>query len=98
MCIVRPLTTCAVAAMARLFAGTAAAQAITVTCESINYGDQVCPVQGGPVALVRQVSTTPGDCIEGRTWGFDGNNNAIWFSSGCRAEFVSVSGDDGSKR
>ena len=54
MCIVRPLTTCAVAAMATLFAGTVAAQAITVTCESINYRDQVCPVPGGPVALVRR--------------------------------------------
>jgi hypothetical protein len=73
--------------MATLFAGTVAAQAIIVTCESIDYRDQACPVSGGPVALVRQLSTTPGDCIEGRTWGFDGNNNTIWVSSGCRAEF-----------
>ena len=59
----------------------------TVTCESQNYRNQECPVSGGPVALVRQLSTPPGNCIEGRTWGFNGNNSTIWVSSGCRAEF-----------
>ena len=89
MCIMimRLLTTCAAAAAATLFAGTVAAQAITVTCESIEYRNQVCPVPRGPVALVRQLSTPPGDCIKGRTWGFDGRNNTIWVSKGCRAEF-----------
>ena len=85
MCIMRPITACAVAAVATLFTGTVAAQAMTVTCESINYRDQECPVPDGPVALVRQLSTPPGDCIEGQTWGF--NNNAIWVRNGCRAEF-----------
>ncbi len=87
MRIIRPLATCTVAVIATLFVGTVAAQAITVTCESVNYRDQVCPVSGGPVSFVRQLSTTPGDCIEGQTWGFDGNNNTIWVSRGCRAEF-----------
>jgi hypothetical protein len=87
MCIMRPITACAVAAVATLFTGTVAAQAMTVTCESINYRDQQCPVPGGPVALVRQLSTPPGDCIEGRTWGFDRNSNRIWVANGCRAEF-----------
>jgi hypothetical protein len=87
MRIMRSLTTCAVAAVATLFVGAVAAQAIIVTCESINYRDQECPVSGGPVVLVRQLSTTPGDCIEGQTWGFNGNNNSIWVGRGCRAEF-----------
>ena len=87
MCITRPLTTCTITTVATVFAGTVAAQAITVTCESINYRDQECPVPGGPVALVRQLSTSPGDCIEGQTWGFNGNNKTIWVRDGCRAEF-----------
>lgn len=87
MYIMRTLTTCAVAALAALFAGTVAAQAATVTCESMNYRHEECPVPGGPVALVRQLSTPPGDCIEGQTWGFNGNNNTIWVRKGCRAEF-----------
>jgi hypothetical protein len=57
-----------------------------VTCESINYRNQECSVSGGPVTLVRQLSSPPGDCIEGRTWGFNGYN-MIWVSNGCRAEF-----------
>ena len=64
---------------------------MTVTCESLNYRDQECPVPDGPVALVRQLSTPPGDCIEGQTWGF--NNNAIWVRNGCRAEFRVASRD-----
>ena len=63
------------------------APGMMVTCESMNYRDQECPVPGGPVALVRQLSTSPGDCIEGQTWGFNGNNNTIWVRDGCRAEF-----------
>ena len=87
MHIMRPLATCAVPVLAALFVGTAAAQAMSVTCESINYRDQQCIVPGGPVALLRQLSSPPGDCIEGQTWGFNGNNNTIWVSRGCRAEF-----------
>lgn len=88
MCIMRPITAaCAVAAAATLFTGTGGAQAMTVTCESINYRNQQCSVPGGPVALVRQLSASPGDCIEGQTWGFDGNHNTIWVANGCRAEF-----------
>jgi hypothetical protein len=44
-------------------------------------------VNGGPVVLVRQLSSPPGNCIEGQTWGFNASNNAIWVSNGCRAEF-----------
>ena len=86
MRIARPMITCAVAAVAALFAGNVAAQAI-VTCESMNYRHQECPVPDGPVSLVRQLSTPPGDCIEGQTWGFNRENNTIWVRDGCRAEF-----------
>src|SRR5205823_4016026 len=81
------LTKCALAALAALFAGTAAGQAAIVICESQNYRNAECAVGGGPVVLIRQLSTPPGDCIEGRTWGFNGYNNTIWVTNGCRAEF-----------
>ena len=81
------LTTCAVAALAVLVADTAAGQGTIVTCESQNYRNTECAVDGGPVALARQLSTPPGDCIEGQTWGFNGYNNTIWVTNGCRAEF-----------
>jgi Protein of unknown function (DUF3011) len=68
-------------------AGQVTAQGTLVTCESINYQDQECRVPGGPVSLVRQLSTPPGDCIQGRTWGFDPRRSTIWVTSGCRAEF-----------
>ena len=87
MCVMRTLTTYAVPTLAMLLGGTAAVQAMTVTCESINYRDQECSVPSGPVALVRQLSTPPGDCLEGRTWGYDREKKAIWVSAGCRAEF-----------
>jgi hypothetical protein len=83
----RPLATCAFVAVATLFAGIAGAQPSTVTCESMNYRDQECPVPRGPVELVQQLSTTPGDCIEGQTWGFNDRNNTIWVRNGCRAQF-----------
>ena len=53
----------------------------------IDYRNQECPVPGGPVFLRRQLSSPPGDCIEGRTWGFNGYANTIWVTNGCRAEF-----------
>jgi len=73
--------------VATLFAGTVAAQAMTVTCESTNYRFRECHVPGGPVSLVRQLSRPPGDCIRGRSWGFNNRSNTIWVSDGCRAEF-----------
>ena len=81
------LATYAFAATAALFAGTIAAQGMIVTCESQNYQNAQCAVPNGPVAIVRQLSTPPGDCIEGRTWGFNTWDNTIWVNGGCRAEF-----------
>jgi len=61
------------------------AQGMTVTCESINNREQVCRVPGGPVGLVRQLSSR--NCIKGESWGFNRHNNTIWVRNGCRAEF-----------
>lgn len=87
MGIGRNLATCASAAMATLFSGALAAQGMIVTCESQNYLLAECAVSNGPVVIARQLSSPPGDCIEGRTWGFDPRSNTIWVSGGCRAEF-----------
>jgi hypothetical protein len=77
------------------FAGMAGAQGTIVKCESNDYRDAECPVDGGSVAIVRQLSTPPGDCIEGRTWGFNPGNNSIWVRGGCRAEFRTGRGQSG---
>ncbi|MEO8675872.1 MAG: DUF3011 domain-containing protein [Casimicrobiaceae bacterium] len=87
MGIRRDLAACAAAAVAALLAGGVAAQAEIITCESQNYRNEECRVARGPVALVRQLSTPPGNCIEGQTWGFNSNNSTIWVAGGCRAEF-----------
>src|SRR3989442_13085377 len=60
MGIMRTITACAVAAVATLFTGKVAAQAMTVTCESINYRDQHGPAPGGPFRLGRHLQTPPG--------------------------------------
>jgi hypothetical protein len=55
-----------------------------VRCDSNEKLPRHCPAdtQGG-VRLFRQLSRA--SCIEGRSWGFDGNG--IWVEDGCRAEF-----------
>ncbi|HEY0506324.1 MAG TPA: DUF3011 domain-containing protein [Lysobacter sp.] len=55
-----------------------------VRCESTGKLPRHCPAntQGG-VRLFRQMSRA--SCVEGRSWGFDGNG--IWVEDGCRAEF-----------
>lgn len=55
-----------------------------VKCESRGNEYQFCNVRTrGDVRLRRQLSKDP--CVAGRTWGFE--NNGIWVTSGCRAEF-----------
>jgi len=57
----------------------------TVTCSSDNQRRRYCDWdrrQGRPV-VVQQLSSTR--CIEGRTWGTDGNR--LWVDGGCRARF-----------
>jgi hypothetical protein len=75
------------AGLALASAGSVQAEQYTVTCESKNYQRAECGVGGGPVFLTRQLSSPPGDCIQGRTWGFDSRRNTIWVNNGCRAEF-----------
>ncbi len=57
----------------------------SVTCSSDNNRPRTCAWdrrQGRPV-VIQQISKNA--CIEGRTWGLDGN--AIWVNGGCRARF-----------
>ena len=54
-----------------------------IKCESWNYQDARCPIDTrGGVEMSRRIK---GDCIQGRTWGYD--RGGIWVSNGCRAEF-----------
>lgn len=77
----------AVAGVTIFLAGVVGAQGQIVTCESNNYRNAECGVNGTGVTMLRQLSTPPGDCIEGRSWGFDPGRGVIWVSNGCRAEF-----------
>jgi hypothetical protein len=75
-----------VAAVAALGAAprTAYAQTNLVTCESLNGRQQLCGADTrAGVRLVNQLSGS--SCVEGRTWGT--TRNAIWVTSGCRAQF-----------
>jgi len=55
-----------------------------VVCESENGRRKHCDADTRfGVSLFRQTSDSA--CIENRTWGYD--NNGIWVTSGCRAEF-----------
>jgi len=63
----------------------------TITCSSNdgkrNYCGKYYPNQ---VSLSKQISGSP--CIQGRTWGVDGNG--LWVDQGCRANFL-ISGNPG---
>jgi Protein of unknown function (DUF3011) len=58
----------------------------TVRCESRNYQQNFCGVGSGigRVRLVEQRSQAP--CIEGQTWGSQGNG--IWVTQGCSGVFA----------
>ncbi|MBC7506495.1 MAG: DUF3011 domain-containing protein, partial [Sandarakinorhabdus sp.] len=55
----------------------------TIECNSINYRPARCPalIRSG-VQIERVLG---GECIQNRSWGFDGG--AIWVNNGCRARF-----------
>lgn len=58
-------------------------------CESQDNRTRHCRADTrGGVRIVRQLSDSP--CIQGRSWGYD--NNGVWVSRGCRAEFVAGAG------
>jgi hypothetical protein len=61
------------------------AQPKTVTCSSKEGERQSCPADtSAGVALQR--SGGPGECLLGKTWGYDGQS--VWVSDGCSGEFV----------
>ena len=63
----------------------AAAWAQQITCQSRNYQQEVCQT-GMTITnawMIAQRSRAP--CIQGQTWGFQGNS--IWVAQGCEADF-----------
>jgi hypothetical protein len=63
---------------------TASASQPTITCSSAATTRGQCAADtSGGVALVK--STGQGECLLGRTWGYDANG--IWVSDGCSGEF-----------
>lgn len=63
-----------------------------VRCESWNYRDQRCPVQG-VISSARLLRVIAGDCRDGATWRWD--RRAISVRNGCRAEFEVMQGSSG---
>ena len=61
------------------------ANAQQLTCESRNYAQEFCPtgIQITRAWMLVQRSRSP--CIEGQTWGFQGNG--IWVNQGCEGDF-----------
>ena len=58
---------------------------VTVVCESRDGRRHRCAAEPlGQITLGRQL-TRNNNCVEGRTWGYDGKG--IWVDRGCRAEF-----------
>jgi hypothetical protein len=55
-----------------------------VRCESWNYRDQRCPVQGS-ISSARLLRVVAGDCRDGETWRWD--RRSISVRNGCRADF-----------
>jgi len=79
------LRTIVLATFLLLLGAPLAASAERLFCESRDYHRNYCPTGGpiGSVRLVVQQSQAP--CIQGRTWGYDGNG--IWVTQGCSGEF-----------
>ena len=73
------------AAAAACSAAVAQEQRLTISCESVAGERQHCPADTSQgVTLVRSRGTAA--CLLGRTWGYD--DQGIWVSDGCSAEFV----------
>ena len=57
----------------------------TFRCESNDGRENFCNVDTrAGIQMIRQLSKTP--CVNGRTFGVQ--NNGVWVTSGCRAEFA----------
>jgi hypothetical protein len=63
-----------------------------VRCESWNYRNQRCPVQG-VISAARMLRVIAGDCRDGDTWRWD--RRAITVRNGCRADFEVMQGSSG---
>lgn len=61
-------------------------------CESWNFRDQRCPVNG-VIRSARISRVIAGDCRDGATWRW--TRNAITVRNGCRADFEVISGANG---
>ena len=73
-----------VAVAVLLFLPRVASAQSNLRCESNGYRTECSFVGPGVVSLSRQLSSN--DCVEGRTWGVNGDR--VWVDSGCRADFV----------
>jgi hypothetical protein len=61
--------------------------ATRVVCESQKGNREACPADTSRgVFLTQQISKA--DCVEGESWGFDGERGLVWVDHGCRAEFA----------
>jgi len=63
----------------------AAASAQQLTCESRNYQQEFCPTGVTITRAWMLVQRSRSPCIEGQTWGFQGNT--IWVTQGCEGDF-----------
>src|SRR4051812_19865301 len=64
----------------------------TITCSSDDGKRNFCRANTrGGVQMTRQISGSA--CIQGQTWGWDRDN--IWVDKGCRAQFITNSGNGG---
>jgi hypothetical protein len=63
-----------------------------VRCESWNYRDARCPVQGN-ISSARLFRVIAGDCRDGATWRWD--RRSITVRNGCRADFEVMQGASG---
>jgi hypothetical protein len=68
------------------------AQVQRIRCESWNYRDASCPVNG-TIRSVRLTRVIAGDCRDGQTWRW--NRRAVLVRNGCRADFEVLQGYGG---
>ncbi|HVF35570.1 MAG TPA: DUF3011 domain-containing protein [Candidatus Saccharimonadia bacterium] len=58
-----------------------------VHCKSEDFRRQICSIGRGQTAVIAR-QTSEAECIEGRTWGYDGRD--LWVDRGCAGDFEVV--------